>query len=102
MAIPLTEEQFTNTVIELAKFRGWKVAHFRPAQMRSGRWATAMQGHIGYPDLTLARNGVVIFAELKSEKGRLRRDQVEWHEQLGGLCHVWRPSDLDRIKELLR
>ena len=30
-----------------------------------------MQGDTGFPDLVIARDGQVIFAELKSAKGRL-------------------------------
>lgn len=98
----MTEEQFLDTVVALAKLHRWKVAHFRPAQMQSGRWATPMKGDKGFPDLTLARRGVVMFAELKSEVGRLSKEQKEWGEELGDLFHVWRPSDLPRIADLLR
>lgn len=100
--VRMSEAEFTTTVIDLAKWHKWKVAHFRPAQMRSGRWATAMQGDIGYPDLTLARDGVVMFAELKSDTGRMRKDQLEWAEAIGATCHVWRPRDIERIRDLLR
>lgn len=98
--LPISEAQFTNTVIELAKFRGWKVAHFRPAQTARG-WRTPMSGDVGFPDLVLARDGVVIFAELKSDSGRLRKEQIEWAAHLPG-AYIWRPKDLDLIKELLR
>jgi hypothetical protein len=100
----MTEAQFTETVIELARFRGWKVAHFRPALDR-GRWRTAMSGDKGYPDLTLARRGRVIFAELKSETGRPSKEQLEWIEALtydGNEVYLWRPHDLESIKEVLR
>ena len=59
-----------------------------------------MQGHIGFPDLVLAREGVVIFAELKAEKGRLRPDQEKWIAALGA-CYVWRPSDWPAILQIL-
>lgn len=106
MSLPITEAQFTETVIALAKLNGWMVAHFRPALDR-GKWKTAMSGDVGFPDLVLARGGVVIFAELKSNVGKLRREQGHWLTELAGqgghnLVAVWRPSDLERVKVLLR
>lgn len=98
----MNEAEFTNTVIELAKWMGWRVAHFRPARMQSGRWATPMQGHVGYPDLTLARRGVVLFAELKTDNGRLGNGQAEWAQELGDQYRLWRPKDMRRIREELR
>ena len=53
------------------------------------------------PDLILARRGVVILAELKSQTGRLSREQQMWQTALGAHHRVWRPSDLPAIiKEL--
>lgn len=102
MTVRITEQAFTNMVIELAKWNGWRVAHFRPARMQSGRWATAMQGDTGYPDLTLARDGVVLFAELKTDRGRLGPGQPEWAEALGENYRLWRPADLGAIRIELR
>lgn len=80
-------------IIELAKVLGWHVAHFRPARTKHG-WSTAMQGHKGFPDLVLARSGRVVFAECKSEKGRLSDEQVSWLDALAGAeVYVWRPAD---------
>ena len=96
----MTEEQLGDTVIGLAHLFGWKIVHFRPARTERG-WRTLMQGDTGFPDLVIARDGQVIFAELKSAKGRLRPDQEAWINALG-FCYVWRPADLDFIKERLR
>lgn len=97
---PVNEADFTRAVIDLARLRGWKVAHFRPARMQSGKWATPMQGDIGFPDLVLARHGTVLFVELKSEMGRLRAEQEDWGQHLH--LHVWRPSQLRQIAEWLK
>lgn len=94
-----TEREFQSLVIDYARLRGWMVAHFRPAPTQSGGWSTPMQGDRGYPDLTLARDGVVVHAELKSETGRVSPSQKRWLEHLGGV--VWRPSDFDEIKRVL-
>ena len=53
----------------------------------------------------LVKPPVVIFAELKTEKGTPSTAQDEWLEKLG-LCtelsvHLWRPSDWDEIEERL-
>ena len=99
--IPLTEAQFTETVIELAKFHGWMVSHFRPAWTERG-WRTPLQGHKGFPDITLARNGVVLIVELKTIKGKTTKEQQRWAEAIGEQYRLWRPSDLEEIKEALR
>lgn len=97
----LTEAQFTETIIELAKFQGWLVTHFRPAHTEHG-WRTPLQGHKGFPDLVLARRGSVLIAELKTQRGRVTREQERWAEAIGECYRLWRPDDLDQIKEDLR
>lgn len=93
----MTEAQLQTAVIQLARFMGWRVAHFRPAQMQSGRWATPVQGDgRGFPDLVLARQGDVVFAELKSARGVLRPEQHDWIAELRGAqvrVFVWTPAD---------
>jgi hypothetical protein len=114
-----TEEGFKNRIIEYAHLKGWLVHHDRPAKTSKG-WRTAIQGDEGFPDLVLARDGRVIFAELKSEKGRVSREQRAWMEALPWRVHwpvpqkggeatrifsavaVWRPSDWPQIVELLK
>jgi len=76
------------------------VAHFRPAQVREGKWLTPMQGHKGFPDLVLARKGEVVFAELKSAKGKVTAEQRSWLNALGG-GYLWRPADWSEIQEVL-
>jgi hypothetical protein len=97
----VTEAEFTDAVIDLAHFRGWLCTHFRPAWTGKG-FRTALQGDAGFPDLVLARRGVVIHAELKTEKGRVTRAQAAWATALGGSYRLWRPSDMDEIaRELM-
>lgn len=100
LAPRISEGQFQETVIQLAKLRGWLVMHTRPAWSEKG-WRTPIEGDAGFPDLVLARHGKVIYAELKSEKGRVTAAQQKWMTALGDV-HLWRPSDLDQIKEVLR
>jgi hypothetical protein len=92
-----TEHQFQSAVIDLAKAAGWMVFHPVPAQIRPGRWATNQSGHVGFPDLVLAhpRRGL-IFAELKTDKGKTSMAQDDWLNTLelaGAEAYCWRPAD---------
>lgn len=97
----MTETQFTDLVVELAQFHGWRAVHFRPARTDKG-WRTAMQGDRGFVDVVLARDGHVLHVELKTQDGALRPGQREWGEAIGPTYRLWRPSDLERIKQELR
>lgn len=95
-AFVMSEAQLQSAVIELARLRGWRVAHSRPAMNQRGVWSTPISGDPGFPDLVLARHGRVIFAELKSELGRIGKAQSEWIGALkgpGNEVYVWLPRD---------
>jgi hypothetical protein len=101
-----TEAQFQTWVIDYAKLKGWKVAHFRPAKTDKG-WRTAVEGDAGFFDCVFARNGVTIIAELKSESGKLSPEQQEWYDAMQGdgvattMVFVWKPSDRPDIERIL-
>ena len=101
----ISERSFQNAVIELAKYLGWQVFHARAAVLPSGRWATAIQGDAGFPDLVLAHpTKGVIFAELKSAVGRTSNLQETWLDTLraaGAETYVWRPRDIQAIRARL-
>lgn len=83
----VTEAQLKARVLELAHGAGWMVYH-RPARyQRNG-------GGSGYPDLTLARHGRVLWLELKVDKGEVSEAQKAWMQSLPA-AHVIRPVDLD-------
>ncbi|WIX75984.1 hypothetical protein QRX50_31490 [Amycolatopsis carbonis] len=95
---PMTEDQFQDRVMKTAKAYGWMVVHFRKAMRQSGKYSTPVQGDNGSPDLLLARNGVVLWAELKSDTGRLSPEQTEWRDAIGDGCwRLWRPRDWDTL-----
>ena len=100
----LTEAAFQKQVIDLAHVYGWRVAHFRPARTTVGgqeTWRTAVSADgQGFPDLVLARNGVVLFRELKTDQGKASHEQLAWLLAVGGL--IWRPCMWDAIESELR
>jgi len=102
----MTEAEFQSKVIDLAKWCGWRVFHPRPAQIGSeGRWATHYTGDAGFPDLVLChpRKGV-LFAELKSDKGRVSTAQTMWLTELvdaGAEVHLWQPKHWPEIEARL-
>jgi len=97
----VTEREWQKIVVDLAHLHGWHVAHFRAAGTRRG-WRTAVQYEgAGYPDLTLARDRVVIFAELKTDTGRVSCLQQGWLDVLPN-SFVWRPKHFDEIQEKLK
>jgi hypothetical protein len=101
----ITERDWQRQVTDAAELFGWQWAHFRPARTDRG-WRTPVSGPLGagFPDLILAREGRLIFAELKAEGARLRPEQREVLDVLrqSAECHVWRPSDLPALLEALR
>lgn len=103
-----SEAEFTRQVIAKAHEHHWKVHHCRPARTSRG-WRTPIEGDRGFLDIVLARQGYLIFTELKSETGELTVDEELWMETLLNValfCHrvsvvVWRPSDWDQIVDVL-
>jgi len=94
-AVP-SEKEFQGQVLRLARLCGWRVYH----TFDSRRSAP------GFPDLVMARPPVVMFAELKTETGRVRPEQRDWLEALRGSegveVRLWRPSDWPEIEEALK
>lgn len=104
----MTEDDLLRTVLDMAHRFGHMTAHFRPAQSKTGRWLTAVQGDgKGYPDVTIVGAGGVLFRELKAAKGYLKPEQKKWLsalEEAGADAGVWKPADLQsgRIEAELR
>jgi hypothetical protein len=96
---PQTELSFMNQVVKLAELLGWRCYH----TLRSEGSAA------GFPDLVLVRarhpKPRVIFAELKSDRGRLTDDQRAWLLELrasGQEAYLWAPRNWSAITKLLR
>lgn len=102
----ISEKAFTAQVIALARWLGWRVAHFRAAMTKGGRWVTPVQGDgAGFPDLFMLRHNRAICAELKTAKGKTIPKQDEWlneAKRAGIETYVWRPADIDEIEATLK
>lgn len=101
----MSESLWQESVVAHARAHGW-IAHFIPDAFhadakRSGRMRVTKQGDKGFPDLTLASDdGQVVYAELKTEVGLLKPEQIVWRNRLvaaGQEWHLWRPRHLDEI-----
>jgi len=95
----MTESEFSDAVVDLARMFGWRVAAFRPARTTKG-WRTAVRyDGAGYPDLSMAHpHGAIILAELKVTTP-LSDAQKVWAATLAlsGVYRLWRPQDGDLI-----
>lgn len=101
LPLQISEKDFLVRIIDYAHVRGWLAAHFLPSTTSYGT-ATWMRGDIGYPDLSLARRGRLIVAELKRHNGRATPGQRRWLEHLGEHGRLWTPSDWPDIMEELK
>lgn len=95
-----SEAELEDAIIKYAHDHGWLCAHFRPAMVRSGKWVTPMKGDVGFPDLVLARCGVVHHWELKRVGQGPTGYQVRWVQALEG--KVLTPQQWPWIQEVLQ
>lgn len=95
----MSEREFSALIVDVARLGGWHRYHTFDSRRSSH----------GFPDWVFTRDGRLIFAELKSEKGKLSPNQEIWIAELklvAGLndnvqVFVWRPSDWDEIVSVL-
>lgn len=91
---PESEVSFQDAIIAAARYLGWKVYHTHDSR----------RSPAGFPDLVLVKDKV-LYREVKTEKGRLTREQADWILALraaGADAGVWRPSDWDALEKELR
>ena len=92
--MPLTEDEFKDQVKALSKICGWLYYHTYDSR----------RSDAGFPDVTIARCGVLLFRELKTDTGRVSTSQQAWLNAInsaGGNAKVWRPRDWDEIERTL-
>ena len=91
----LTEKEMQANIVREAKALGWQV---------HSTW-NAMHSPAGYPDLTLVRDGKLLFFELKTAIGVVSEAQKEWLYGLAKVAGVGvmlvRPDNLEAAYEML-
>ena len=91
-----SEATFQRHVVELAERLGWRCYHTFDSRRSAAGW----------PDLTMLRAGVLILAELKTDRGEPTAEQTAWLTELravrGIVVRLWRPSDWAAIVRELR
>jgi|TARA_R110000868_G_scaffold9611_3_gene47409 hypothetical protein len=102
----MTESEFKDIIVSVAKRYGWLIHHDLPAQNSRGRWGTHIQGDVGFPDLVLLHpvSGKLYIVELKSDKGKLTPGQKRWmmaFENAGIYNTVLKPNDMEYALYLL-
>ncbi len=92
----LTEALWQRQVLDIAHLYGWRSYHTHDSR----------RSNAGFPDLTLVRPPRVVFAELKSMRGRTSSDQRAWLADLnacpGVETYLWRPDQLDQVVAVLK
>jgi hypothetical protein len=81
----LSERDLQTNILSLAAALGWLCYHTHDSRRSAA----------GFPDLVLVKGDRLIFAELKSARGKLSKAQSDWFVALGRVAqvYVWRPSD---------
>ena len=92
----MTEEELQGLMEDTLDLQGWLWFHDR-----SLAYAKVKANRAGFPDLCAVHpvTGATVFLELKSEKGKLTKDQEQWGEALlksPAIYAVIRPADADR------
>ena len=93
----VTEKQWLQQVITLARQRGYLVYHTHNSQKSAPGW----------PDVAFAKAASPLYlVELKTTHGQLSGHQRLWIDTLrqttGLVVEVWRPDDWDTVLEVLR
>ena len=94
----ISEDRLQSAILDCAKLFGWLRYHTHDSR----------RSHCGFPDLTLVRGARIVFAELKSDTGKVTRAQRDWIDALAATgvveTYVWWPKDWTdgTIEEVLR
>lgn len=104
----MTEKDFQAAVMDFARLNGWLVYH-PPANRPGGKTGRVQRVEPGFPDLTMVRDGHLLFAELKRDGAYLRAEQRAWCHALEHVANrtpwvsvwLWRPSDWPEIEAVL-
>lgn len=98
----LTEAEFQQQVVGIAKQFGWQVFH--PVRNQPTFRGHRQTTEPGWPDLVLLGHSRALFVELKRESGKPTQAQTETLQRLAAAgCEtaLWRPSDLRTVLAVL-
>jgi hypothetical protein len=88
--MPITEKAFQATIVQAARYAGWRVY-----------WVwNSMHSPKGWPDVVCLKDGRILIYEVKTEQGRIRPEQLECLAllQAAGIpARIVRPSDFDSV-----
>jgi hypothetical protein len=93
----MTEKQLQQAILDCARHLGWLAYHTHDSRHSAA----------GFPDLLMLRGPRLVFAELKTETGRLSHEQQAWLDAFSSVARslyardpaagfdgfVWRPKD---------
>ena len=101
----MTERQLSEAIQQLALYLQWRDFSIIDTAVRVKRAVAgvtvldrvvpAVRTSKGWPDHALTKDGRLIFAELKTMRGRLTSEQVEWLTALAQTAaevYLWRPT----------
>ena len=99
-------KELQDSIVELARMRGWRCAHFSPGRVGpKNNWITNYAyDSKGFPDLVLVRDRVVVI-EVKGDGDTLKQEQQQWGEAFrnaGSEFYVatpkaWREGFIDKV-----
>jgi hypothetical protein len=104
----ISEKAFQSRIVDYARLSGWLVYHTFDSR----------RSQPGFPDLVMVRGPELIFAEVKTDTGKLHVTQSTWIDALSRVgaaltaidekndvtpvgVYVWRPSAWDAIVGVL-
>lgn len=94
--VTISEKALLERIRHTAQLHRWRCYHTHDSR----------RSEPGFPDLVLVRGDRLIFAELKTDTGRITPAQLAWLtalEQCPGVqAHVWRPRDWPQVLRTLQ
>ena len=92
----IREASLLDNVRRTARLYGWRTYHTHDSR----------RSEPGFPDIVMVRGSRLVFAELKTARGRVTPDQRAWLDALHGVgapeVHLWRPDDWPQVLDVLR
>lgn len=83
----MNEKQLQSSIVALCKLRQCEVYHS----------FLSVKSQPGFPDLVICRPGLLLFREIKTDRGKVSAAQEKWLTLLraaGADAAVWREADL--------